>query len=184
MEKKVVLFVSVLFVFLALFSYKLVLLTFSYGGEQLDVVKYVQGRGQLSGGFNEREVSHLADVKAVMFWFDILFLMSFVGVLFLGWMRHNLLGSGLFYGGVTLIIFVLFVGVLSLFSFNWVFDMFHRLFFVSGSWLFAEDSKIIQLFPLSFFVKIARNIFVLSGILGLVSFGMGFFITKKEKASV
>ncbi|MFP4567697.1 MAG: DUF1461 domain-containing protein [Candidatus Woesearchaeota archaeon] len=58
-----------------------------------------------------------------------------------------------------LFLFLLFV---ILIDFGSVFNVFHVVFFPQGNWIFPMDSLLITLFPASFFMSFAKNIFIIS----------------------
>jgi len=78
------------------------------------------------------------------------------------------------YGGKVTVAVMLFLGVLSLLFFDFIFAIFHKIFFPQGNWLFAADSLIIQTFPLEFLVSISRNIFILTLFLGILFILSGY----------
>ena len=86
----------------------------------------------------------------------------------------------LFYGGIITIAFLLISLVLSIISFNFMFTLFHNLFFPQGNWLFPANSLLIQTFPLGFFISISYKIFLLSLILGIIILFLGKKYKKKK----
>lgn len=128
---------------------------------------------QLADGqplYNQRELSHMVDVKVVlrgMITAWTILLVVLIG-LFLwarrgGWMPAFVRGLGA--GGrltIGLIVFIL-AGVVI--SFNWLFTAFHRIFFTGDSWLFSYSDTLIRLFPLPFW----QTAFVLMGVLTLLA---------------
>jgi integral membrane protein (TIGR01906 family) len=108
--------------------------------------------------YNERELSHMADVKQVTqsistYGFSLLSLWILAAVV-LGVSaegRVHLL-RGLFQGSVLTVI-VLVVGLLvTSVSFNWLFTQFHALFFEGSTWLFPTTDTLIRLFPERFWI--------------------------------
>jgi integral membrane protein (TIGR01906 family) len=112
--------------------------------------------------YNERELSHMKDVKrvtqgALKVWYASLALLALLGVWawFGGWWSAYRLG--LMRGGwlmVTLAVIVGLIAVLGIsidpnlfFSF---FTGFHHLFFEGDSWLFLFSDTLIRLFPIRF----------------------------------
>ncbi len=161
-----------------LFSYELVIGFTSYSGPQQNVLDYLHGKMGLSDDFTLRERDHLQDVFVVM-WTARLVLAGLVASsILLGayLFRKNALWDGFFWGGVAGIVGIGIIFIVQLFSFNAVFDLFHRPLFASGSWVFESDSVIIQTFPLDFFVRIAKKIFVCAIGVYLVLSGAGYLI--------
>jgi integral membrane protein (TIGR01906 family) len=175
-HKKIALivFCLVLPIVLLLLSYKIVLAFASLNPAQEQVFAFLEG-SELSIEFTEAEASHLDDVKAVMKYAEyalyglILLLMA----LLVGYRKDKtLLQKLLRYGGISTVALVLLIALLSFFSFDFMFRLFHNLFFPQGNWMFAANSILIQTFPLDFFMSISRNIFLLAlffGILFIVS---------------
>ena len=123
--------------------------------------------------YNEREVSHMADVQSVFqailriwqFAFILLLLLGFVfwqtgeGKAFISAMQSGgLLTSGII-GTIAL---------MALFAWQTWFDLFHRFFFVEGSWLFSYSDTLIRLFPIKFWFDATLTISLLSFIGGLL----------------
>jgi integral membrane protein (TIGR01906 family) len=112
--------------------------------------------------YNERELSHMNDVKhvtqgALKVWYLSLAALGLLGLWawFGGWKQAYLLG--LMRGGWLMVILAITIGVIALigisvnpdifFSF---FTGFHHLFFKGDSWLFLFSDTLIRLFPIRF----------------------------------
>jgi integral membrane protein (TIGR01906 family) len=114
--------------------------------------------------YNERELSHMSDVKNLVqttlrLWRIGLVLMVIFALVSLwrGWAGE--LQTGMARGGwltVGLIVAML-VGVAT--SFDWLFTQFHHLFFTGGTWLFYYSDTLIRLFPMRFW----QDAFILVG---------------------
>ena len=136
--------------------------------------------------YNERELSHMVDVKVLTgkflnIWVGVLF--GLVLVMIIAW-RGNWLQD--FRGMVSRagMIVIIVLGTLVLFmllSFNAIFTGFHRIFFEGDTWLFLFSDTLIRLFPLQFWQDafIAVGVFTLLGGLGLW-LGLGRRKSKKE----
>lgn len=112
--------------------------------------------------YNERELSHMDDVKlvtqgALRVWYVTLALLFLLGVWarFGGWWQAYLLG--LMRGGWLMIALAVAVGLIVVvgIAFNpnvfWnFFAGFHSLFFEGDSWLFLFSDTLIRLFPIRF----------------------------------
>ncbi|MGF1503706.1 MAG: DUF1461 domain-containing protein [Chloroflexi bacterium] len=104
--------------------------------------------------YNERELSHMVDVKVVTqglvrFGFILLGLTILAGTtiafgdpkqLLIALRSGSFLTAGLIASGLFA------VGT----SFNWLFTQFHNLFFEEGTWLFLLSDTLIRLFPIEF----------------------------------
>lgn len=103
--------------------------------------------------YNERELSHMADVKTVLhlratiWWISLAILV--LGGLWAwraGWLSRYFrsISTG---GWVTLgLVAAIFLGVVT--SFDWFFTQFHHLFFKGDTWLFNYSDSLIRLFPI------------------------------------
>jgi integral membrane protein (TIGR01906 family) len=133
--------------------------------------------------YNERELSHMLDVKNVVqmllkIWYADLALLILLGLwawrgarlddYLWGWKRGGFLTAGL------LIAMAVFAAV----SFWQFFTWFHALFFSGDSWLFEFSDTLIRLFPIRFWQDAVAYIGGLSIILGLV---IGFGLKPKSK---
>lgn len=161
-----------------LFSYELVVAFTHYSESQQNVFNYLRGESELSDDFTLEERNHLNDVRLVMQNVRWIFVWLVVSSILLGayLFKKSALGHGFFWGGVAGIAGIGIIFIVQLFSFNAVFDLFHRPLFASGSWVFGADSLLIQTFPLDFFVRIAKKIFVCAIGVYLVLSGAGYFI--------
>jgi integral membrane protein (TIGR01906 family) len=119
--------------------------------------------------FNERELSHMHDVKQVVrpvLWFGYAIWLLGLGLAawarFGGWWHEYL--RGLRRGGWLTLGLVLALGILAATSFWQFFTVFHELFFSGGSWLFLYSDSLIRLFPLPFW----EAAFLFAGVLDLL----------------
>ncbi len=116
--------------------------------------------------YNERELSHMLDVKNLVQVMMIIWPLTGIVILGLGvlsmrggWLPDFWLAvSRGGWAAVGLILTVLF-GVMV--SFNALFTGFHRIFFSGDTWLFLFSDTLIRLFPLTFW----QDAFTLMGIL-------------------
>jgi len=90
-------------------------------------------------------------------------------------------GKIMSYGNGILIILILFFMIVSIFAFDFIFLLFHRIFFIQGNWAFPPDSNMISLFPSQFFQDIFLKIIVNTGISAVVLFIVGFLIVRFKK---
>jgi integral membrane protein (TIGR01906 family) len=108
-----------------------------------------------SPAFNERELSHMVDVKRV---YDRLTLaatgMLVIAVAGTGYLATRdeieTVGRGLRGGGILTLALIGFLALWMLVGFNAFFTWFHRLFFEGGTWLFRTSDTLIRLFPIQF----------------------------------
>lgn len=145
-------------------------------------VEYLAGQ-QLPDGqplYNEREVSHMLDVKnlvraMVNAWWILL--VALVGLGIWAWRARwapdflHALGNG---GRLTIALVVFILAGVAI-GFNALFTAFHRIFFSGDSWLFLYSDSLIRLFPLPFW----SAAFVFMGVLTI--FGAVFLIFLDRK---
>ena len=134
--------------------------------------------------YNERELSHMADVKRVIqgalnVWYISLALLTLLGIWSWrgDWMQTYRLG--LMRGGWLMVGLAVAIGVIVVigiainpdifFSF---FTAFHHLFFTGDSWLFLFSDTLIRLFPIRFW----QDAFLFAAVIALgggVALGLG-----------
>jgi len=122
--------------------------------------------------YNPREVSHMADVRAVFQSIFQVWQVAFMLVLLTGlnlWRKRErrALRSAIQWGGLLTCGMIVFVGLLAVFAWQFWFSTFHLLFFEPGSWLFSYSDTLIRLFPLEFWFDATLTISILSLIGGL-----------------
>jgi integral membrane protein (TIGR01906 family) len=136
--------------------------------EAQNVVDYVNGRSALTAAFSDAEAAHLADVRALFADFFValyivlpLSVVMLFLVIFLG-KKQAIIGA-LNYSALVTILLSAVIFILAA-NFSSFFTSFHGLFFPQGNWAFPQGSKLIALFPESFFQfmlgKIVFNAFI------------------------
>ena len=132
--------------------------------------------------FNERELSHMHDVKSVIqpvIWigYAICILMLGLGV----WARWGRWWTeyvrGIWRGSWFTLGLVAIIGILAATSFWQFFTVFHELFFKGDSWLFLYSDTLIRLFPLPFW----ENAFLFVGLLDVLG-GLALAFGLRPKA--
>jgi integral membrane protein (TIGR01906 family) len=128
--------------------------------------------------FNDRELEHMLDVKTVVIGATrILAICAILLVLlalwaWLGkWMDSYL--KGLQRGGLLTIVFLGLTILFVLVAFNYIFVIFHEIFFKAGTWTFLFSDTLIRLFPERFWQDTFIFVGGLSAALGLL-FYFGF----------
>jgi integral membrane protein (TIGR01906 family) len=105
---------------------------------------------------NERERSHMADVRGVFIAFGGL---ALLGALVLVNARIASRGASWFRrsveaGAVILVVLVVNAGVVVAVAFDQAFEVFHRLFFAGGTYSFdPRTDRLVQLFPDAFWTE-------------------------------
>jgi integral membrane protein (TIGR01906 family) len=123
---------------------------------------------------NERERQHMRDVRSVFAGF---FLAALVGAgvlalafaLSMGVRGRARLWRRLARTGRVIAIVTIVGGLLGMVFFDAAFEIFHRLFFPAGTYLFdPRTDRLVQLFPEQFWVETTIGVGVLVIVLGLV----------------
>lgn len=131
--------------------------------------------------YNERELSHMLDVKIVFqgmvtAWTILLVILAGLGLwAWRGrWMPAFL--RALSNGGKLTIGIVVFILAAVAISFDALFTAFHRIFFTGNSWLFYYSDTLIRLFPLPFW----EMGFILVGVLTLAGAALLIWLGRKK----
>jgi integral membrane protein (TIGR01906 family) len=118
--------------------------------------------------FNERELSHMHDVKvvtkgALRAWYVTVILMVGLG----GWARYGnwwqAFREGLRRGGWLMVGLVVALGLFGAVAFWQLFTLFHGLFFEGDTWLFLYSDTLIRLFPIRFW----QDAFLWAGVISV-----------------
>jgi integral membrane protein (TIGR01906 family) len=130
--------------------------------------------------YNERELSHMADVKVffhkviTVWWFLFGILAALgIGAVVGKWLPVYINGLGT--GGKLTIGLIVFLLMLVAVSFDQLFTFFHRLFFTGDSWLFNYSDSLIRLFP----ERLWSDVFIAVGVLTLALSGLFIWLQKK-----
>jgi len=133
--------------------------------------------------FNERELSHMHDVKQVVqavLWIGYAIWLLGLGLglwaCFGGWWQEFL--RGLRRGGWLTLGLVGTLGLFAGVSFGQFFTVFHELFFSGGSWLFLYTDTLIRLFPLPFW----EHAFLFAGVLDVLG-GLALGLALRPKSN-
>lgn len=134
--------------------------------EDLQVETVVNGENRMF--FNERELSHMEDVK-MLFTAGIrlrvicliLFLLSIIGFLLLKLPWTRFFARCIQVGTITFLLFVAGLSLLISTDFTKYFTIFHELFFDNDLWILdPKTDLLINILPEGFFVDIAAEIAV------------------------
>ncbi len=148
----------------------------SYRDEVLDYLKGWDLENAELAGFNERENSHMLDVKKVIKIVEILLIISTLLMIFsLYFLKKEKETFRKILKRTSITIFsVCIIFLFMALFFQLSFDLFHNLFFEQGTWIFSAEDMLIKLFPtgffLDYFVMIILNSSIISGILLIISF--------------
>ncbi|MBR6089998.1 MAG: TIGR01906 family membrane protein [Anaerolineaceae bacterium] len=103
--------------------------------------------------YNERETSHMYDVRVVFrtarFVMSLMIVFIIITALLVTRKPDSLRGflRSLQAGSLLTIFLIILAGIAILTGFDAFFDAFHHLFFTGESWLFYESDSLIRLFP-------------------------------------
>jgi len=130
--------------------------------------------------YNERELQHMLDVKNVVYG-AIVVLEVGLGLLVLlaiwawrgKWTEAYL--KGLQRGGILVLAFIGLIILSVLVAFNFIFVIFHEIFFRAGTWTFLYSDTLIRLFPERFW----QDTFLMVGGLSLAIGLIFFFVIRK-----
>ena len=143
--------------------------------DALGELNFVNG----SALFNERELRHLDDVKAltgVTFRAAMLAILVFTAAM-LRCRRKGLIASALLRGALLTIGLLVSIVVLAVVSWDQIFTGFHRLFFEGGTWYFAYSDTLIRLFPEQFWFD---AVLFLGGLTAVESLLLAWLTTRKR----
>ncbi len=125
-------------------------------------------------GFTAREVSHMEDVRWLVQngynTYRILILVAFIAFFVL--ITRYTIQDAAYALFIASIVSIVKLSLLGLVNFGVAFDVFHRLFFEEGTWLFNQFDLLIRMYSFEFFQTISRRIIVNTGIQAAV---LGFF---------
>jgi integral membrane protein (TIGR01906 family) len=163
--------------------------------EYLDInVTYTNGvTGPL---FDQADISHMKDVKGLV-WLDYrLFLAAAIYILayilagFIWNRRHGRrdLALGAAWGGGSTIGLLCFLAVFAVTNFDWFFTTFHEIFFPEGNWEFPMGDHMITIFPEGFWSDVTLLVGLVALALALVVGVSGFLwlrrIRRREVAPI
>jgi len=120
--------------------------------------------------FNEREISHMIDVRDLtvsMLALWRILIIFFTITLFAGLKNNRLraLLRALENGAKITLIIIIGILVYVWINFNQLFTLFHQIFFDGDSWLFYLSDTLIRLFPIKFW----QDLFIFIGSFGIIA---------------
>ncbi len=132
-------------------------------------------------GFDARAKDHLQDVRRLIAAVRVIgvIALSVVGLAVPVLARRgagDVLRGALRDGALALTTLVLLATATALLGFDRFFTFFHSVFFAEGTWVFASDSLLIQLFPVEFWQTAAAALGAMvlagAGLLGILALAM------------
>ncbi len=135
--------------------------------------------------YNERELSHMQDVKnlvqkTIIGWYISGALVVLAG--FFSWQikKQKDYWVALRDGGwaTLIIIFAILVGVTI--NFDWLFTAFHHIFFTGDTWLFLYSDTLIRLFPMEFWMNLFIALGFFSILFSVILIWVGNRVSKRK----
>jgi len=171
----------------------------------LDYLKYKNVELADDGFFNEREITHLKDVKELVqfilfiFYFSIiLFFVLLILIIILN--KKNLkkilknIGIVFLFSGILTFLDAFVFWLIARLNFDFAFELMHNTFFKAGTYVFDPSvERIVVLYPHQFFyditVKVVLDTLIISLVLGLVGLVILFYkkiksISKSNKKTI
>ena len=157
-------------------------------GKRKDLVIHGEVKGEQQLVFDERDQLHMVDVqKLFLQGFKlrniavILLLMASLYLLFIKKDRKSF-AKGIFLSGIIALGTIILLGVIIITDFAKYFDMFHYIFFDNDLWrLDPQQSILINLVPLGFFMDIALRILLYFFTAMGLCIALGGLYLKKER---
>lgn len=135
--------------------------------------------------YNERELSHMLDVKVLLqvvirIWIGILVALALI--LIWAWRGKWLpdFGRGLARGGWLTLGLIAAILIAIVVSFEGLFTAFHHLFFTGDTWLFLYSDSLIRLFPLRLWQDGFIGMGVLTALGGILCVVLGRLLARKH----
>jgi len=125
--------------------------------------------------YNDRELEHMLDVKHVVQGAMRVLVISLIVLVFFciwAWLGKwfSLYLKGLQRGGLVTLIFIGLIILFVVVAFNYLFVLFHEIFFKAGTWTFLYSDTLIRLFPERFWQDTFLMVGGLTAALGLLFF--------------
>jgi integral membrane protein (TIGR01906 family) len=139
--------------------------------------------------FNERELTHMVDVK-VLLWKAIaldavfgLLLIGSLAILLSQIETRNKTPSYLLQGSLVTLALCVSTVILVPLQFRWFFVEFHHVFFVGDTWLFPRSDTLIQLFPEMFWFDALQS-WILLIIVEAIALGAGAYLWMRRRKRI
>jgi integral membrane protein (TIGR01906 family) len=165
-----------------------------YFNLKADSVQVVVSRGgQKLNLFNERELTHLQDVRGLVqldYWVQraVLILMVFCGLVLLLWLKAGwgAVLRGLLWGSLVTFGLMIFLAFWAMFGFDRLFILFHEVSFSNEYWILDPTRDyLIMLFPGGFFYDAALlgfgAVILEALILGGIALGVQKLVAKQSR---
>ena len=159
---------------------------FNSGDELIDITVVKDGEPfQL---FNEREIGHLKDVKALfrqVYWLllgTLLYGLVYTGLSLFVWKDKKGIAQGLLYGGVLTLVLMAVLGIVIMADFDSFFYRFHLISFANDLWMLNPATDyLIMLFPQGFWFDTALFCALTTALGALILGGIGWWRLRKMR---
>jgi integral membrane protein (TIGR01906 family) len=160
----------------------------TYNSQVLDYLKGKQESLPEGIPFNERELSHMEDVRntfsTALITLNTALILTIIAITTTLYLNKKSIKKILFYSGAIVWAFSLMLILFFSLAFTQSFTFLHSLFFKEGSWLFSSADNLIKLYPLGFFKDIIITILIIQLIIAtILLFDRGIKGFKKMLAS-
>jgi integral membrane protein (TIGR01906 family) len=148
-----------------------------------NVYSFLQNKSDLNTHFTPLEISHMQDVKTIFSIVNYIFIVSlFIFIIIIVYLiylhKYKQIFKWLFIWSIVSLSIMLLLLISTIFDFTSTFQSFHKIFFPQWNRTFAEDSRLITLFPESFFIAISQNIFITISAISTAILSIYFIIKK------
>lgn len=148
-----------------------------------NIYSFLQNKSDLNSHFTALEISHMQDVKNIFSIVHYIFIASLtlfiIIILYLIYLhQYNQIFKWLFIWSIISLSIILLLLISTIFDFTSTFQSFHKIFFPQWNRTFAEESRLITLFPESFFIAISQNIFITISAISTSIISIYFIIKK------
>ena len=168
---------------LIILSYKVAVLTKDINPAQQNILNFLEEKEDIQINLTSNEMSHLEDVRKVFKIVDAFFYLSIlISSLALIRYKKDKLKELFKKSGIITVSIVSFLGLLGIISFNYLFTIFHKIFFPQGNWQFPIESLLIKTFPLEFFQMISLKIFIFGLFFGILFILTGILLMNDHKS--
>lgn len=151
-----------------------------------NVYEFLKWKNQLNNMFTDNEKSHMQDVKEIFYIVFIVEILAFMFFLFLLMFyvfnkQSFYIVSWLLYGSWLTLITIILLYLLLIIDFEFLFRIFHEVFFPQGNWTFDWSSTLIKLFPWYFFQTLVTRFLFVCLLISWVIFWNSVYFKKIKK---
>ena len=165
---------------------------FNSADERLDIRPRIEGHEIIL--FNHREISHMFDVKRLIWWVYASLLVTSISITTVITLGLNRKGRGfgisickwLFVGSILTIAMISTMGLLCLITFDAIFLIFHKISFANDLWrLNPSTDYLIKLFPRTFWFESTMIVsIIVLGMAASISFISGLVLGKIQLPTI